>query len=95
MNIAERIADRARQEGLEFYFGLPGSGALMDLMEAGRHAGLDLVLMGHESSAAITAAYYGHLRGGAGLGRVERARAERGEQPHHDLPERRPLRRVF
>ena len=67
MTIAERIADRARQEGLEFYFGLPGSGALMDLMEAGRHVGLDLVLMGHESSAAITAAYYGHLRGGAGL----------------------------
>ena len=67
MTIAERIADRARQEGLELYFGLPGSGALMDLMEAGRHVGLDLVLMGHESSAAITAAYYGHLRGGAGL----------------------------
>ena len=67
MTIAERIADRARQEGLEIYFGLPGSGALMDLMEAGRHVGLDLVLMGHESSAAITAAYYGHLRGGAGL----------------------------
>ena len=67
MTIAERIADRARQEGLELYFGLPGSGALMDLMEAGRHVGLDLVLMGHESSAAITAAYYGYLRGGAGL----------------------------
>lgn len=67
MTTAQRIADRARQEGLEFYFGLPGSGALMDLMEAGRHIGLDLVLMGHESSAAITAAYYGYLRGGVGL----------------------------
>lgn len=67
MTVAERIADRARQEGLDRYFGLPGSGALMDLMDAGRRAGLDLVLTGHESSAAITAAYYGYLRGGAGL----------------------------
>ena len=67
MTIAQRIANRARQEGLALYFGLPGSGALMDLMDAGRQVGLDLVLMGHESSAAITAAYYGYFRGGAGL----------------------------
>lgn len=67
MTVAERVADRARQEGLPLYFGLPGSGVLMDLMDAGRHVELDLVMMGHESSAAITAAYYGYLSGGAGL----------------------------
>ena len=60
MTIAERIADRARQEGLELYFGLPGSGALMDLMEAGRTSAWTW-WMGHDQRP-ITAAYYGPSR---------------------------------
>jgi len=39
----------------------------MDAMEAGRKAGVDFVHMAHESSVAITAAYYGAALGTAGL----------------------------
>ena len=67
MTIAEMIIDKAKSIGLSHYFGLPGSGALMDIMEAGRKAGVEFVSVAHESSAAIAAAYYGHMRGAAGL----------------------------
>ena len=67
MTIAEMIVDKAKSVGLSHYFGLPGSGALMDIMEAGRKAGVEFVTVAHESSAAIAAAYYGHMRGTAGL----------------------------
>ena len=39
----------------------------MDAMEAGRKAGIELVHVAHESTAAIAAAYYGASKGTAGL----------------------------
>ena len=67
MRVPELIARFARAQGLEHFFGLPGSGLLMDLMEEGRKAGLRFVSVAHESSAAVAAAYYGHRKGCAGL----------------------------
>ena len=67
MTVSELIVEEAVGRGLRHYFGLPGSGDLMDIMEAGRTRGLNFVSTAHESTAAIAAAYYGHLTGSAGL----------------------------
>ncbi len=56
-----------RERGLEHFFGIPGGGAPLELIEAGRQLGVRFVDMSHESSAAITAAYYGRVKGTAGL----------------------------
>jgi acetolactate synthase-1/2/3 large subunit len=57
----------ARENGLEHFFGIPGGGSPLELIEAGRQAGVQFVNVSHESSAAIAAAYYGLLKGTAGL----------------------------
>jgi acetolactate synthase-1/2/3 large subunit len=67
MTIAEMIVEAAKRNGLAHYFGLPGSGAPMDIMEAGRKAGIEFVSVAHESAAAVAAGYYGHMKGCAGL----------------------------
>ena len=67
MTVSELIVEEAASRGLKHIFGLPGSGDLMDIMEAGRVRGVDLVSVAHESTAAVAAAYYGHLKGTAGL----------------------------
>ena len=67
MTLAEAIMAEAHERGLRHFFGIPGGGAPLDLIEAGRKKGVSFVNMSHESSAAITAAYYGSLRNTAGL----------------------------
>ena len=67
MNIAELIIEDARQRGIEHFFGLPGSGCPMDLMEAGRQRDVQFVPVAHESSAAVIAAFYGLIKGTPGL----------------------------
>ena len=67
MKITELIISQARERGLRHFFGLPGGGAPLDLMEWGRTLGVDFVSVAHESSAAITAAYYGLMKETAGL----------------------------
>ena len=67
MKITELIISQARERGLRHFFGLPGGGAPLDLMEWGRTLGVDFVSVAHESSAAITAAYYGLMKDTAGL----------------------------
>ena len=67
MKLAELIIADARERGLEHFFGLPGSGSPMDMLEAGRKRGVEFVSVAHESSAAIMAAYNGMMRGTAGL----------------------------
>jgi acetolactate synthase-1/2/3 large subunit len=57
----------ARENGLEHFFGIPGGGSPLELIDAGRQAGVQFVNVSHESSAAIAAAYYGLLKGTAGL----------------------------
>lgn len=57
----------ARENGLEHFFGIPGGGSPLELIDAGRQAGVQFVNVSHESSAAIAAAYYGLSKGTAGL----------------------------
>ena len=67
MQTAEAIMTVAREHGLEHFFGIPGSGAPLDLIEAGRRPGVKFVNVSHESSAAIAASYYGGIKRTAGL----------------------------
>ena len=67
MKAAELVMAEARERGLRHFFGIPGGGLPLDLMAAGQKLGVDFVNVCHESSAAIMAAYYGSLRGAAGL----------------------------
>ncbi len=67
MQLSELIVREARERGLNHYFGIPGSGLPLDIMDWGRRLGLDFVTVAHESSAAIMAAYYGLMRETAGL----------------------------
>src|SRR5262245_8325286 len=52
--------------GIERVFGLPG-GEILVLIDELRRAGVDFVLMRHESNAGIAAAVYGKLRGQPGV----------------------------
>jgi len=52
--------------GIERVFGLPG-GEVLVLMDELRRAGVDFVLMRHESNAGIAAAVHGKLRGQPGV----------------------------
>lgn len=57
----------ARERGLRHFFGIPGGGSPLELIEAGRQAGVEFVNVSHESSAAIAAASYGAVKQSAGL----------------------------
>lgn len=67
MKLAELIITEARGRGLKHFFGLPGGGSPLDMMEAGRQLDFSFVSVAHESSAAIMAAYYGLMQNTAGL----------------------------
>ena len=67
MKLAELIITEARGRGLQHFFGLPGGGSPLDMMEAGRQLDVSFVSVAHESSAAIMAAYYGLMKNTAGL----------------------------
>src|ERR1051325_7286014 len=67
LTISEAIIADARDRGLRHFFGIPGGGAPLDMLDAGRRFGVDFVNVNHESSAAIAAAYYGLLKQTAGL----------------------------
>jgi len=67
LKLAKYIIDDCAARGLKHFFGIPGSGSPMDLMKAAHAAGLQFVITAHESSAVISAAYYGLFKGTAGL----------------------------
>ena len=67
MTAAEAVMAVAREKGLQHFFGIPGGGSPLELIEAGRRFGVKFVNVSHESSAAIAAASYGSLRNTAGL----------------------------
>ena len=52
MNLAELITADIAERGARHFFGLPGSGSLMDIMDAGRRMGVEFVTVAHESFAA-------------------------------------------
>ena len=67
MTLAELLMKDASVRGLRHYFGLPGGGFPLDLLEAGRRCGVQMVSVAHESSAAIMAGYYGYFKKTAGI----------------------------
>ena len=67
VKISKAIMSEGRERGLGHFFGIPGGGVPLDLIEAGRQLGIGFVNVSHESSAAIAAAYYGRQKGSAGL----------------------------
>lgn len=67
MKLAELLVTEAGNRGLRHFFGLPGGGSPLRMIEAGRRLGVDFISVAHESSAAIMAAYYGQMKGTAGL----------------------------
>jgi acetolactate synthase I/II/III large subunit len=67
LKAAEAVMAAARENGLEHFFGIPGGGSPLELIDAGRKVGVQFVNVSHESSAAIAAAYYGLLKKTAGL----------------------------
>jgi acetolactate synthase I/II/III large subunit len=67
MKMSKAIMSEGRERGLDHFFGIPGGGTQLDLIEVGRQLGIQFVNMNHESSAAISAAYYGRVQGTAGL----------------------------
>src|SRR5437868_8225810 len=64
--VAAATAKLLADAGIERVFGLPG-GEILVLMDELRRAGVDFVLMRHESNAGIAAAVYGKLRGQPGV----------------------------
>ena len=62
MKLAELIITEARERGLKHFFGLPGGGSPLDVMEVGRQLDVSFVSVAHESSAAIMAAHYGLMQ---------------------------------
>eukprot|EP01079_Euglenida_sp_SAG-EU17-18_P005287 gene5287-944_t len=67
LSVAELIVQDAHSRGLRHIFGIPGSGAPMDIMKAADALGIKFVATAHESTAAIAAAYYGNQLATAGL----------------------------
>ena len=53
MTAAEAVMAVAREKGLQHFFGIPGGGSPLELIEAGRRFGVKFVNVSHESSAAI------------------------------------------
>ena len=67
MKLAELIISEARERGIRHFFGIPGGGCPLDLMEYGRRLGVEFVSVAHESTAAIAGAYNGLMKDAAGL----------------------------
>jgi thiamine pyrophosphate-dependent acetolactate synthase large subunit-like protein len=48
--ISHRIMTEAREHGLAHFFGLPGGGVPLEMIEAGRRLGIDFVQVAHGST---------------------------------------------
>ena len=67
MNLSKLFMKITKEMGNNHFFGIPGSGVPLDLMDNGRDLGIDFINVAHESSAAIAAGTYGLLKDSAGL----------------------------
>src|SRR5574341_1763052 len=67
MTAAEVVARALRDAGVQRMYGVPSGGSIVDLMEAGRRAGVRFVLTAAESPAAMMAATEAELTGGPGV----------------------------
>ena len=65
--VPELVIEYVKAKGINHFFGLPSSGVLLHLLEAGRQRDVEFVSTANESSGVIAAAYYGYFKGCAGL----------------------------
>jgi acetolactate synthase-1/2/3 large subunit len=66
MKVEELLAQRFRDHGIRWFFGIPG-GPSIPYMEAFRKAGIEFILTSHEASAAVMADVTARLTGITGL----------------------------
>ena len=66
VSLADVIVERLRAAGTRAMFGVPGGGGNLDLIEAGRRAGLPFVLTSTETGAAIAAMAHADVTGRPG-----------------------------
>jgi len=64
---SEVMAGFLKKKGVDRIFGIPGAGSSTSLMEAAEAVGIEMVLTGHETSAAIIASVYGEIKGIPGV----------------------------
>jgi len=55
------IAEVFKREGIDRIFGIPGAGSTTDLIDAATKAGIETILTGHETLAALIASIYGEI----------------------------------
>ncbi|MBE17922.1 MAG: hypothetical protein CMH79_04085, partial [Nitrospinae bacterium] len=67
MNLSELFMKIAKEMKNDHFFGIPGSGVPLDLMDSGKNIDLHFVNVAHESTAAIAAGTYGLIKDSAGL----------------------------
>ena len=67
MNVAGALAAAFAESGVRRIFGVPGGGSSLDIIAAAGEHGIDFVLTGGETAAAIMAAVTGELGGAPGV----------------------------
>ena len=60
-NTAEVITKILKEEGIDRIFGIPGSKSSTDIIRAANQNGIETILTGHESGAAMIASVYGEI----------------------------------
>ena len=67
MKLSKLFMKLAKEMENNHFFGIPGSGVPLDLMDNGKDLGVKFINVAHESSAAISAGTYGLIKGSAGV----------------------------
>ena len=67
MTVADLIVARLRDAGVRTLFGVPGGGSNLDVIEAGRRAGIPFVLTATETAGAIAAIAQAEIGGRLGV----------------------------
>ena len=67
MKLSKLFMKLAKEMENNHFFGIPGSGVPLDLMDNGKDLGVQFINVAHESSAAISAGTYGLIKGSAGV----------------------------
>ena len=62
MNLSELFMKIAKEMKNDHFFGIPGSGVPLDLMDSGKNIDLHFINVAHESTAAIAAGTYGLIK---------------------------------
>ena len=67
MKLSKLFMNISKEMGNNHFFGIPGSGVPLDLMDSGKDIDLQFINVAHESTAAIAAGTYGLIKNSSGL----------------------------